>query len=330
MYRQLTEAERYTLSVLKRAGHSFRSIARTLQRSPSTISREVRRNATVDHQRPRPLYVPSKAQEHANGRRRRSRRVKQHDPDVYARVEALLTERQWSPEQIASQMLAQDGVRLSHMTIYRHVRRDQRAGGRLYQHLRQGGKRRRKRTYGPEKRGKLAGKPMIDSRPVQVETRQEFGHWEGDTVIGSVHERACLLTLVERSSGIALVAKMPHRTTKAVNRATLKLIRGSGMPFKTITWDNGTEFHGYKALEEATGVRCYFAYPHRPWQRGSNENFNGLLRQYFPKRRSLARLQQHTCDLITLKLNSRPRKRYGYKTPIERLQELLGVLHFGC
>ncbi len=330
MYRQLTEAERYTLSVLKRAGHSFRSIARTLQRSPSTISREVRRNATIDHQRPRPLYVPSKAQEHANGRRRRSRRVKQHDPDVYARVEALLTERQWSPEQIASQMLAQDDVRLSHMTIYRHVRRDQRAGGSLYRHLRQGGKRRRKRTYGPEKRGKLAGKPMIDSRPVQIETRQEFGHWEGDTVIGSVHERACLLTLVERSSGIALVAKMPHRTTKAVNRATLKLIRGSGMPFKTITWDNGTEFHGYKALEEASGVHCYFAYPHRPWQRGSNENFNGLLRQYFPKRRSLARLQQHTCDLIALKLNSRPRKRYGYKTPIERLQELLGVLHFGC
>lgn len=330
MYRQLTEAERYTLSVLKRAGHSFRSIARTLQRSPSTISREVRRNATIDHQRPRPLYVPSKAQEHANGRRRRNRRVKQHDPDVYARVEALLTERQWSPEQIASQMLAQDGVRLSHMTIYRHVRGDQRAGGNLYRHLRQGGKRRRKRTYGPEKRGKLAGKPMIDCRPVEVETRQEFGHWEGDTVIGSVHDRACLLTLVERSSGIALVAKLPHRTTKAVNRATLKLIRDSGMPFKTITWDNGTEFHGYKALEEATGVRCYFAYPHRPWQRGSNENFNGLLRQYFPKRRSLARLQQPTCDLIALKLNSRPRKRYGYKTPIERLQQLLGVLHFGC
>lgn len=149
-------------------------------------------------------------------------------------------------------------------------------------------------------------------------------------MIGAVHERECLLTLVERSSGIALVAKRPHRTTKAVNRATLKLIRDSGLPFKTITRDNGTEFHGDKVLEETTGVRCYFAYPHHPWQRGSNENFNGLLRQYFPKHKSMARLKQDTCDHIALKPNSRPRKRHGYKTPTECLQELLGVLHLGC
>jgi IS30 family transposase len=330
MYCQLTEAERYTLSLLKRAGHSFRSIARLLQRDPSTISREVRRNATIDQGKPRPLYVPSKAQEHANGRRRRSRRVKQHGPEVYAHIEALLGEEQWSPEQIASQLGEQLGVQLSHMTIYRHVRRDQKQGGGLYRHLRQGGKRRRKRTHGPEKRGKLAGKPMIDSRPAAIELRQEIGHWEGDTVIGAVDERDCLLTLVERSTGLALVAKLAHRTVTAVNRAAVKLVRDSGLPFKSITWDNGTEFHGYKALEEATGVRCYFAYPHRPWQRGSNENFNGLLRQYFPKRRSLARMRQHHCDLIAHKLNQRPRKRYGYKTPIERLDELLGVLHLGC
>lgn len=329
MYRQLTEAERYTLSVLKRAGYSFRSIARTLQRSPSTISREVRRNATLDSQRPRPLYVPSKAQEHANGRRKRSRRIKQHGGDVYSHVVTLLTDHQWSPEQIAHELL-RAGTRLSHMTIYRFVRQDQRAGGHLYRHLRQGGKRRRKRTFGPENRGRLQGKPMIDTRPEAVEARREPGHWEGDTVIGSADERDCLLTLVERSSGIALVAKLPHRTVTAVNRAALKLIRNTSLPFKTITWDNGTEFHGYKALEDATGVRCYFAYPHRPWQRGSNENFNGLLRQYFPKRHSLARLRQHHCDLIAHKLNSRPRKRYGYKTPFERIEELCGALHFEC
>jgi IS30 family transposase len=129
MYNQLTKPERYTLSVLKREGRSLRSIARLLQRSPSTISREVRRNATVDHHKPRPLYVPSKAQEHADGRRHRSRRVKHHGPDVYAHVEALLVQTQWSPEQIASQLPKQLGVRLSHMTIYRYVRRDQRIGG---------------------------------------------------------------------------------------------------------------------------------------------------------------------------------------------------------
>lgn len=330
MYHQLTEPERYTLSVLKREGHSLRSIARLLQRSPSTISREIRRNATVVQGKPRPLYVPSKAQEHANGRRRRSRRVRHHAPEVYAHVQARLAEDQWSPEQIASQLPGQLGVRLSHMTIYRYVRQEQRAGGVMFRFLRQGGKRRRKRTYGPEKRGKLGNKPMIDTRPVAIEDRQEVGHWEGDTVMGAAGERACLLTLVERSTGFALVVKLPHRTVRAVNRATVEVIRTSGLPFKTITWDNGTEFHGYRQIEQATGIRCYFAYPHHPWERGSNENFNGLLRQYFRKRKSLAGKRQHHCDHAAAKLNTRPRKRYGFQTPVQRMRELSGVLHFAC
>ena len=330
MYCQLTEPERYTLSVLKRDGCSLRHIARLMQRDPSTISREIRRNATIDHHKPRPLYVPSKAQEHANGRRRRSRRVKHHAPEVYAHIEALLAEEQWSPEQIASQLSKQLGLRVSHMTIYRHVRRDQRAGGVMFRHLRQGGKRRRKRTYGPEKRGKLGNKPMIDTRPAAVESREEVGHWEGDTVMGATGERSCLLTLVERSAGFAQVVKLPHRTVRAVNRATIEVIRNSGLPFKTITWDNGTEFHGYRQIEADTGVQCYFAYPHRPWERGSNENFNGLLRQYFRKGKSLARIRQNDCNHITAKLNQRPRKRHGYQTPAQRLQQLSGVLHLAC
>ena len=330
MYRQLTEAERYTLSTLKRDKRSLRSIAKLLGRSPSTLSREVRRNATNDQRKPNPLYIPSKAQEQANGRRRRSRRVKHHAPEVYAEVEALLAEEQWSPEQIASQLPERLGVRLSHMTIYRHVRSDQRAGGVMFRCLRQGGKRRRKRTYGPEKRGKLANKPMIDTRPEAIEHRQEVGHWEGDTVMGSAGERTCLLTLVERATGLAKIVRLPHRTVRAVNRATVELLRSSHLPFKTITWDNGTEFHGYKQIEAATGVQCFFAYPHHPWERGSNENFNGLIRQYFKKRKSLAGKRQSDCDQVAAKLNSRPRKRYAFKTPIQRMQQLSGVLHLGC
>ena len=329
MYRQLTEAERYTLSILKREGRSFRSIARSLQRNPSTISREIRRNATVAPNRPNPLYVPSKAQEHANGRRRRSRQVKHHPPTVYERVEEILAQEQWSPEQIANQLLERHGVQISHMTIYRHVRWNQRKGGVLFRELRQGGKRRRKRTFGPEYRGKLGGKPMIDSRPAAIELRQEIGHWEGDTVMGTSGERACLLTLVERSTGFAVVVKLPHRTVLAVNRAATSVIQSSGLPFKTITWDNGTEFHGYRALENAAGVACYFAYPHHPWERGSNENFNGLLRQYFPKRRSLAKVRQADCDRVAAKLNNRPRKRHGFQTPAQRLKQS-GVLHLVC
>jgi IS30 family transposase len=330
MYRQLTEAERYTLSTLKRDKWSLRRIAKLLGRSPSTFSREVRRNATVDDRKPNPLYIPSKAQEQANGRRRRCRRVKHHGPEVYAEIEVLLTEEQWSPEQIASQLPKRLGVRLSHMTIYRHVRRDQRLGGGMFRHLRQGGKRRRKRTYGPEKRGKLANKPMIDSRPEAIELRQEVGHWEGDTVMGAAGERNCLLTLVERTTGWAEVVRLPHRTVLAVNRATIALIQRSGLPFKTITWDNGTEFHGYRQIEETTGVRCFFAYPHHPWERGSNENFNGLIRQYFRKGKRLAGKRQSDCDQVAAKLNSRPRKRYGFQTPIQRMQQLSGVLHLEC
>lgn len=330
MYRQLTEAERYTLSALKRDKRSLRSIAKLLDRSPSTLSREVRRNATIDHRKPNPLYIPSKAQEQANGRRRRCRRVKHHAPEVYAHVEALLAKEQWSPEQIANDLPERLGVSLSHMTIYRHVRRDQRLGGVMFRHLRHGGKRRCKRTYGPEKRGKLPDKPMIDTRSAAIELRQEIGHWEGDTVMGSAGERRCLLTLVERATGIGTIVLLPHRTVRAVNRAVINLIRHSGLPFKTITWDNGTEFHGYRQIEEATGVQCYFAYPYHPWERGSNENFNGLVRQYFKKRKSLAGKRQADCDRVTAKLNSRPRKRYGFKTPIQRMQQLSGVLHLGC
>ena len=330
MYRQLTEAERYTLSTLKRAGWSLRRIAKFLCRSPSTLSREVRRNATNDQRKPNPLYIPSKAQEQVSGRRRRSRRVKHHAPEVYAEVEALLAEEQWSPEQIASQLPERLGVRLSHMTIYRHVRRDQRLGGVMFRHLRQGGKRRRKRTYGPEKRGKLPNKPMIDTRSEAIECRQEVGHWEGDTVMGSAGERCCLLTLVERATGFGVIIRLPHRTVRAVTRATIELIRSSRLPFKTITWDNGTEFHGYRQIEQAIGVQSFFAYPHHPWERGSNENFNGLARQYFRKGRSLARTRQSDCDQVAAKLNSRPRKRYGFQTPIQRMQQLSGVLHLEC
>lgn len=171
---------------------------------------------------------------------------------------------------------------------------------------------------------------MIDTRPAAIEKRREVGHWEGDTVMGASGERACLLTLVERSTGLAQVVRLPHRTVRAVNRATIQLIQASGLPFKTITWDNGTEFHGYREIEAATGVRCYFAYPHHPWQRGSNENFNGLLRQYFRKGRPLARIRQSDCNHATAKLKQRPRKRYGFQTPTQRLQQLSGALHFAC
>ncbi|MCC7097860.1 MAG: helix-turn-helix domain-containing protein [Thermomonas sp.] len=186
MCRQLTEAERYILSRHKRGGPSFRAIAHALGRILGTISRELKRNATLAVAKGRAFHVPSKAQEHTYGRRNHSRRVKHHGPEVYAHIEGRLTELQWSPEQIANELPIQLGVSLNPMTICRHVRQNQWAGSSLFKQLRQGGKRRRKRSYGVENRGNPGGKPMIDSCPAEVEGwhRQTLsGHHGMSTVL---------------------------------------------------------------------------------------------------------------------------------------------------
>lgn len=316
-YHQLTEPERYLISQLRKTDHGVAEIARILGRHRSTIYRECRRNATQHVVRGLTVYCPSKAQQQRNGRLRRSRRGPHHDAFQYARIEELLKQ-QWSPEQIASTLRQQGEFRISFQTIYRHVRRDWRAGGKLYVQLRRRYKR-RKRHYGPERRGRMQGKRMIDERPADVESRQVSGHWEIDTVWGASWEKPCIVTLVERASGYLLIGKLPNRTTKALNRRTIGLMQRTGAPFLTITSDNGTEFHGYPQIEAATGTTVYFARPHHPWERGTNENTNGLIRQYLPKGQSMANLTQKQCDAIAYKLNTRPRKRYGYDTPLQKL-----------
>ena len=207
-------------------------------------------------------------------------------------------------------------LQISHQTIYRYIRRDWKCGGNLWQELRRRYKR-RKRHYGLEKRGRLQGKPMIETRPSSVEARQELGHYEGDTVHGAVWEKTCIVTLVERATGLLLMGRSPDKTVKSVNKVMIRLLHESPLPVRTLTLDNGTEFHGYREVEAATGVQVYFARPHHPWQRGSNENTNGLLRQYWPKRTSMQKLSQRQCDQVAQKINSRPRKRYGYLSPLQ-------------
>ena len=312
-YRQLTLDERYMMGQLRRQGMGPSAMARFMGRDRSTIWRELKRNMVETPKGP--TYCVSKAQEQRNGRLRRSRRGPQHSAEDYALVRRLLLE-QWSPEQIAGTLGRLNELRISHQTIYRYIRRDWRAGGVLWQELRRRYKR-RKRHYGLERRGRLQGKPMIEARPESVETRQEVGHYEGDTVQGASWEKTCVVTLVERGTGLLLVAKSPDRTVKSVNKVLISLLKQSPLPVHTLTLDNGTEFHGYREVEAATGVQIYFARPHHPWQRGSNENTNGLLRQYWPKRTSMQKLTQRQCNQIAHKLNSRPRKRYGYLSPLQ-------------
>lgn len=313
MYRQITSGERYTLGALHTQGLSQAEIGRQLGRHRSTIGRELKRNRT----RYDGAYRPSKANERTNGRRSRSRRNRQFGPAQFELVESLLR-RQWSPEQVSGYLRRERLLEISYETIYLHVWRDKAEGGLLWKHLRCSLKHRRKRYRTYDSRGRLAGKKLISERPAVVEARKQIGHWEMDTVIGHA-SKDCILSLVERVSGYSLIGKLRDRTKESTTARAIELIRRHGKLFKSITADNGTEFHDYKTIEAATGVPIYFATPYHSWERGTNENTNGLIRQYLPKRVSMRDLTQHGCNAIALTLNTRPRKRHGFKSPLERL-----------
>lgn len=311
MHAQITLEERYAIMALRKAHLSIRAIARQLGRAPSTISRELRRN-----RRPSGLYNPGVADSYCVARRRRSRRGTH-----FSRTEMRVVERflalDWSPEQISAYLRSSGTLSISHETIYMYVWRNKRHGGALWQHLRQAGKKRRKRYGAYDSRGRLAGKRHISERPPDAETRQQVGHWEVDTIMGSERGRNSVVTLVERATGFLLMGKLDRHCAADTNARLIELIARHKGRVTTITADNGTEFHSYAKVEEATGVMFYFATPHHAWERGTNENTNGLIRQYLPKGRSMAHITQADCDEIAARLNSRPRKRLGFRTPEE-------------
>jgi IS30 family transposase len=310
-YRQITSGERYAISALRRRGLSARQIARELGRSPSSISREIRRNSCNDGG-----YRPFKASHRTRGRRSRSRRNARITHETWAVVERYLA-LDWSPEQVAGFLRVEGILSISHETIYVHVWHDKAEGGELWKHLRQATKKKRKRYGGRDWRGRLAGKRHISERPPQVETRLETGHWEIDTVMGTEHGANSVITLVERATGYLVMGKLARHCAADATERCVELIERHEGRVATITADNGSEFHSYKQVEAATGVEFYFATAHHAWERGTNENTNGLIRQYLPKRTSQAHVTQDDCDAIAAKLNSRPRKRLGYKTPEE-------------
>jgi len=267
-------------------------------RHRSTVCREVRRNSA----RADGHYRAFTARERTSGRRSRSRRNRQFTAEHFALVEGLLC-RQWSPEQIAGYLRRAGQLSISHETIYRHVRRDKKRGGLPYTYLRGARKRRRKRYGAYDSRGRLAGERLISERPAEVESRSRVGHWEADTVGGS-GSKDCVATLVERKTGLVLVGKLSDRTVGVLSRRLTQLIRGAGH-VETVTADNGTEFHDYRRVERLTGATFYFARPYHSWERGSDENANGLIRQYLPKGMSMAGLSQHQCNAIARNLNTR-------------------------
>lgn len=308
-YHQITLEERYHLASLRAVGARPAEIARALQRHPSTIRRELRRNRT----RGGP-YRPYPAECYARTRRSHSRRNQRLTTADWGQVVAGLR-RQWSPEQIAGRGRRLGTLRISHETIYRYLGAERRAGGVLYRLLRGARKQRRRRAGSVRRRGQRLGRPL-SARPAHVAGRRQRGHWEIDTVAGAT-SRDCLLSLVERKTGYLLLGKLPDHTAAAFTARGLALLQGGAHRAYTITADNGSELVGYRQIERRTGCRFYFAAPYHAWERGTNENTNGLIRQYAPKRQSLAGLTQRDCTRIARQLNTRPRKRLGYRTPEE-------------
>jgi len=311
MHTQITQEERYAMWALKKQRLSIRAIARELGRAPSTVSRELSRN-----RRPSGRYDPGVAHSYTIARRRRSRRNTHFSTDEWVLVEHLIS-LDWSPEQVSGWLKLHGIMSISHETIYLRVFRDKAKGGELWMHLRQAAKKRRKRYRSHDSRGRLPGKRHISERPAEVEAREMIGHWEIDSIMGDDHGRHSALTVVERKTGYLQMGKLVRHCAADAAARTVELIKRQPERFKTITADNGTEFHSYRQIEDATGVEFYFATPHHSWERGTNENTNGLIRQYLPKRTSMAHIQQADLDAIAHKLNTRPRKRLGFRTPEE-------------
>ncbi len=303
-YTQLTQEQRYQIHALLKMEHSQTVIAEVIGTHRSTISREMKRN------RGKRGYRPQQAHQFALDRRKKTKLTIK--AETWAMVEENLLE-DWSPEQITGKLKEID-ISISHEHIYQYVYADKRAGGELWTHLRCQ-KKRRKRAGGRDRRGQIPGRVSIEQRPAVVEERTRLGDWEGDTIVGHGHKGA-LLTLVDRKSGYTLIGRLTKREAQQVVDRSAELL--SRMPYvETLTVDNGKEFAGHAKIKDQTGADVYFAHPYASWERGTNENTNGLIRQYLPKKRRLDDVEEHQVVEIMRKLNHRPRKRLDFKTPHE-------------
>jgi IS30 family transposase len=320
----LTLAEREEISRAVVAGQSIRSVATLLGRAPSTISREINRNGGAG------CYRANLADQAAWGRALRPKTCKLVENRRLANTVAGKLQLQWSPQQIAGwlkQAHADDeNNQVSHETIYRSLFIQARGALKkeLLQHLRRTRAMRRSRhhTQKAENHGRIVGAVSISERPATVEDRAVPGHWEGDLLFGSINTQ--IATLVERHTRYVMLVKVAGKDTETVVNALIKNARK--MPqelYKSLTWDRGHEMADHKRFTLATDINVYFCDPHSPWQRGSNENTNGLLRQYFPKGIDISNYTQAQLNAVARKLNGRPRKTLNYETPAERFSQLV-------
>lgn len=313
VYTHLTEEERYQIDELQRQGYSQKNIADELGRSESTLSRELKRNRGERGWRPRQAQGKALCRLSSRGIANAGR----IDESAWEYAKEHLQQEQWSPEQITGRLKRDGAPPISHETIYQRVLADKKAGGQLYLNLRC--KKQRKKRYGSGKsgRGAIPNRVDIEERPAIVETRKRVGDWEGDTIIGSYDGGAVIASMVERKSRFTCLAKASNKTTKAVTASINQVMLPLANLVITITLDNGKEFSEHKNLSDALNAKVFFATPYHSWERGLNENTNGLVRQYFPKKVPFDMLTEQDVQRVENKLNSRPRKCLDYQTPFE-------------
>ncbi len=307
-YTHLTQDERYQIAILTKAGHDQSDIARLMNRHKSSIGREMERNRGERGYRPKQAHAFSLA------RMRASENGPRVSATTWVVVEIKLAEA-WSPEQISGYLKVNGQPRVSHESIYQHIYADKRAGGTLHRTLRCQ-KVRKKRYGGRERRGTIPNQVSIELRPHIVDKRERFGDWEADLVIGAGQKQA-LVTLNERISRYSLIAHVPFKTAQAVSDTMISLLAPFAACVHTLTSDNGKEFAQHERIAKELDADFFFAHPYASWERGANENMNGLIRQFFPKKMRFNSIAKKDITFAMRRLNHRPRKCLGFQTPHE-------------
>ena len=315
-YKQLTQSEREQIAGLLSEGYSLGDIAKTLGRNKGTISRELARNSAPEYRR----YTPCRAHARACERKIAANTHERLKNDFIRQYVMDGLEQGWSPEQIAGRIrIDHPGYSVNHEAIYQYIYHPQNPSRlEMINLLRRAHKKRRNKSIGRKvRKNKIPNRIPIDDRPQSVENRYRYGHWEGDSMV-SRKSKAALNTLAERKSRLVLITKLPGKGAAETNKAIinrLKKLPASGR--QTLTLDNGTENAKHEQLSAKLGIKCYFAHPYSSWERGTNENLNGLIRWYLPKGTDFSKITPEQIARIEYLINSRPRKCLGYKTPLE-------------
>lgn len=307
----LNQEQRYTIQVLKEKKFSQKHISQIIGKNPSTISRELNRNSDKRDG----SYRAPLAEKKCNDRHKTKNKKIKFTDEIKIIVEEKIKE-DYSPEQVCG-YLKKEGIScVSHERIYQHIWEDKKKKGTLYTHLRTQGKRYRKRGASKDKRGIIPGRVDIENRPKIVDDKERFGDFEIDLVIGKNHEKA-ILTANDRATGLTKIALLNSKSSEKVKEKTIEILAEFKVFLKTITSDNGKEFTLHQEISKALNIDYFFAKPYHSWERGANENYNGLLRQYFPKNYNFNLITENDIKYVEAKLNNRPRKKFGYLSPNE-------------